>query len=90
MSNGIRWSRRQVMQAMAAAGFGSAFARRVVAEEPVKEPAARPTRAAAREVPSARADDTESGNKAADARPESTARTAAGKLQRPVWSPFRP
>jgi len=61
-----------------------------VAEEPVKEPAARPTRAAAREVPSARADDTESGNKAADARPESTARTAAVKLQRPVWSPFRP
>jgi len=36
MNDGMRWSRRQMMQVMAAAGFGSAFARRVVAEEPAK------------------------------------------------------
>ena len=36
MNRGVQLSRRQVMQAMAAAGFGAAFARRVVAEEPVK------------------------------------------------------
>ncbi len=42
MSNGMRWSRRQMMQAKAAAGFGATFARRVVAEEPVKTAAGAP------------------------------------------------
>jgi hypothetical protein len=60
------------------------------AEEPVTEPAPRATRAASREVPAARADNAGSGDTAAASRPESTARTAAAKLQRPVWSPLRP